>query len=73
MPASLKIFLLALAIIDDLGAIIIIAFFYTAHLSLAALALAGLGVAALVAAEPRGVTAGLRPMCWSASSSGYAC
>ena len=56
VPTSLKVFLLALAIIDDLGAIIIIAFFYTAHLSLAALGLAALGVAALAILNSRGVT-----------------
>ncbi len=56
VPTALKVFLLALAIIDDLGAIIIIAFFYTSHLSLAALGLAGLGIAALAVFNTRGVT-----------------
>ena len=55
-PPSLKIFLLALTIIDDLGAIIIIAVFYTAELSLIALILAGLGVAGLVALNLLGIS-----------------
>jgi NhaA family Na+:H+ antiporter len=56
VPTALKVFLLALAIIDDLGAIIIIAFFYTSSLSLVALGLAAIGVALLAILNFRGVT-----------------
>jgi Na+:H+ antiporter, NhaA family len=47
-PLSLKVFLLTLATLDDLGAIVIIAIFYTADLSLVGLALAGIAFLGLL-------------------------
>ena len=55
VPASLKIFLTAVAIIDDLGAIVVIALFYTAQLSLPMLAAAGAGIALLFLLNRAGV------------------
>jgi Na+:H+ antiporter, NhaA family len=55
-PGSLKIFLLALAIIDDLGAIIIIAVFYTDNLSVLSLSFAAIGIAGLTALNVAHVT-----------------
>jgi len=40
IPSSLRVFMLALAIVDDVGAILVIAFFYTPSISLMALATA---------------------------------
>ncbi len=54
-PLSLKVLLLAIAIIDDIGAIIIIAFFYTAEVSTFSLLLAGGGTMVLFAMNRLGV------------------
>ena len=55
VPVSLKIFLTALAIMDDLAAIVVIAFFYTAELHTLYLLLAAVVLAALVALNLKGV------------------
>ena len=55
VPLALKVFLTTLAIVDDLGAIAIIAIFYTSHLSLMALAFAALFIAALAILNLAGV------------------
>jgi len=56
VPSSLKLFLLALAIIDDLGAIVIIAAFYTSDLAVGSLALAGAALVALAVFNQAGIT-----------------
>lgn len=55
VPPSLKIFLTALAILDDLGAVLVIAIFYTADLKMIWIGSAALVLVALVAANRFGV------------------
>ncbi len=55
VPPALKMFLMALAVIDDLGAILIIAFFYTQDLSVASLCVAGGAIAVLALLNRFGV------------------
>jgi NhaA family Na+:H+ antiporter len=55
VPVALKIFLTALAILDDFGAVVIIAIFFTANLSLPMLGLAVTAIAALAALNFLGV------------------
>jgi Na+:H+ antiporter, NhaA family len=54
VPTSLKVFLAALAIADDIGAVLVIAFFYTAQISWISLGLGGLFLVALIAANRAG-------------------
>jgi NhaA family Na+:H+ antiporter len=55
VPVGLKVFLMTLAVLDDLAAIIVIAVLYTSQLSLSSLLLAGLAIAALVTMNRTGV------------------
>ena len=54
-PSGLKIFLAALAIVDDIGAVLVIALFYTAAIAWGALGMAGIILLALVALNLSGV------------------
>lgn len=56
-PNSLKVLLSAIAVIDDLAAILIIAIFYTSELSMLALAVALAAVAVMIVLNRRNVTA----------------
>ena len=55
VPVSLKLFLMTLAIIDDLGAIVVIALFYSGELSSLSLMLAGACLLTLIAMNRLGV------------------
>lgn len=55
VPLSLKIFLTALAITDDLGAILVIAIFYTDQIALNEILTAGIGIAILLGANYAGI------------------
>ena len=54
-PTSLKLFLVTVAIVDDMGAVAIIAIFYTAKINLVALGAAAVLLAAMFAMNRRGV------------------
>jgi NhaA family Na+:H+ antiporter len=59
VPATLRVLLLALAVIDDLGAILVIALFYSGGISPAGLAVAAAGIASVLALQRLGVRATL--------------
>ncbi len=54
-PLSLKTLLLAIAVLDDLGAIVVIALFYTSSVSMIALGIAAAALAALIGLNRSGV------------------
>ncbi len=55
VPTSLKLFLATLAIIDDMGAIVIIAIFYTAELSVSSLLIALVAIIILYSMNKKGI------------------
>ena len=56
VPAALKVCLVAIAVIDDLIAVLVIAFFYTSDISLQYLIYAGMGLGLLILMNIRNVT-----------------
>jgi len=59
IPVSVRIFLLALAIIDDIAAVIIIALFYSGGLDVAGLLIAGLGILLVLGFQAIGIGSAL--------------
>ena len=55
VPTGLKVFITALAIADDIGAVLVIAFFYTSNISIVSLSFAGGVMLLLIAANLSGV------------------
>lgn len=55
VPTPIKVFLTALAIVDDIGAVLVIAIFYTSDISLGALGIAAVFVLLLIAANRLGI------------------
>jgi NhaA family Na+:H+ antiporter len=55
VPVGLKVFLTALAIVDDLGAVLVIALFYTASINVAGIAAAAAGLFLIAVANRRGI------------------
>ena len=55
IPGSIRVFLLALAIADDIGAIVVIAVFYTTDINFLALAVAGLTLATIIVVNRSGM------------------
>ncbi|HEX2224134.1 MAG TPA: Na+/H+ antiporter NhaA, partial [Thermoanaerobaculia bacterium] len=62
VPSGLKVFLAALAIVDDIGAVLVIAVFYTEQVDLGALGIAGALLLLAVAANAAGVR---RPLAYA--------
>lgn len=55
IPGSIKVFLSALAVADDLGAVLVIAFFYTGQVNFVALGIAGIFLLVLIIGNAMGI------------------